>query len=175
MNIEALSKQLGTSYRTVYRRIERAGLSLDDLKDAGGQLTAEGIQAISALFDNDSKRDNDKRQEAVISEDMSKAQALVNVKGKAAEKAIAEADKRASAAEARAAAAEAEARRLSEQVDDLRRQLDDLRSDRDDWKRAAAESRALQMQQLQRLIPEHVGIVERVRGWFTRTKKQGEE
>ena len=163
MNIEALSKQLGTSYRTVYRRIERAGLSLDDLKDAGGQLTAEGIQTISALFDDDNKHVNNGRQ------------TLVNVKGKAAEKAIAEADKRASAAEARAAAAEAEARRLSEQVDDLRRQLDDLRSDRDDWKRAAAESRALQMQQLQRLLPERVGIVERVRGWFTRTKKQGEE
>lgn len=168
MNIEALSKQLGTSYRTVYRRIERAGLSLDDLKDADGQLTAEGIQAISALFDNDSKRDNDKRQEAVNSEDMSKAKALVNVKSKAAEKAIAEAEKRASAAEA-------EARRLSDQVDDLRRQVEDLRSDRDDWKRAAAESRALQMQQLQRLLPEHVGIVERVRGWFTRTKQQGEK
>lgn len=169
MNIEALSKQLGKSYRTVYRRIEKAGLVLNDLKDADGQLTAEGIQAISALFDavNSSER---QRQDNSKSEKQYKA--LVNVKDKAAEKAIAEAEKRASEAEARAAAAEAEARRLSEQLDDMRRQLDDLRSDRDDWKRAAAESRALQMQQLQRLLPERVPFTQRVRGWFTRTKTE---
>lgn len=173
MNIEALSKQLGTSYRTVYRRISKAGLALDDLKDAEGQLTAEGVQAISALFDNDNNMDNDKRQNAVNSEGLSKTKALVNVKGKAIEKALAEAEERASDAEARAALAEAEAARLSQQLDDMRRQLEDLRSDRDDWKRAAAESRALQMQQLQRLLPERVGVIERVRRMFTRTK--GEE
>ena len=172
MNIEALSKQLGTSYRTVYRRISKAGLSLDDLKDAEGQLTAEGVQAISALFDNDKMKNTVNRQDGVNYEDVSKAKALVNVKGKAAEKAIADAEKRASDAEAKAAAAEAECVRLSEQLDDMRRQLDDLRSDRDDWKRAAAESRALQMQQLQRLLPERVPFTQRVRGWFTRTKTE---
>ena len=174
MNIEALSKQLGTSYRTVYRRISKAGLALEDLKDTEGQLTAEGVQAISALFDNDNRKDDVKRQYGVNSEDVSKAKALVNVKGKAAEKAIADAEKRASDAEARATTAETEVVRLSAQLDDLRRQLDDLRSDRDDWKRAAAESRALQMQQLQRLLPERVPFTQRVRRMFTRTNK-GEE
>ena len=166
MNIEALSKQLGTSYRTVYRRISKAGLALDNLKDADGQLTAEGVQAISALFDNDRRKDDVKRQDNVNSEDVSKVKALVNVKDKAAEKAIAEAEKRASDAEA-------ECVRLSAQLDEIRKQLEDLRSERDEWRRAAAESRALQMQQLQRLLPERVGVIERVRRMFTRTK--GEE
>lgn len=52
MTITALSKALGVSTPTIYRRLKAQGVNLDDLRD-GGELTQHGVQVIASLFDRD--------------------------------------------------------------------------------------------------------------------------
>ena len=165
MKIPLIAENVGVSVATLYRKLAENGLELKQFRDNDGNISAEKMSELKAIFSADNNKLSEKTREI----------ALLSQKLLETENSLAEAEKRASDAEAKASAAEAECVRLSEQLDDMRRQLDDLRSDRDDWKRAAAESRALQMQQLQRLLPERVPFTQRVRGWFTRTKNKGEE
>ena len=52
MTITALSKALGVSTPTIYRRLKAQGVNIDDLRD-GGELTQHGVQVIASLFDRD--------------------------------------------------------------------------------------------------------------------------
>lgn len=160
MKIPLIAENVGVSVATLYRKLAENGLELKQFRDNDGNISAEKMSELKAIFSADNNKLSEKTKEITVL-----SQKLLET-----ENSLAEAEKRASDAEAKASAAEAECVRLSEQLDDMRRQLDDLRSDRDDWKRAAAESRALQMQQLQRLLPERVPFTQRVRGWFNRTK-----
>lgn len=52
MTLAALAKQLNTSTMTIYRRLKRNGVSIDELRDANtGDLTPAGVSMIAALFD----------------------------------------------------------------------------------------------------------------------------
>ena len=81
MNIEDFSKELGYSYKTVYRRIKVAGIDLKTLKNEAGELTDEGQQAITALFDKQTKNREIKPTEGDTT-------ALQVVKGKTAQRQI---------------------------------------------------------------------------------------
>ena len=175
MTVVDIADKYGVTTRTVYRRLIKNGLNIDDLRDESGKLSDDAVKQIDELFsanvtvqrdaisvaESPTKRDVVRRDVSV-----SRAQITEDLR-----KALAD-------SEARTTAAEAEARQLSARVDDLTRQLsemratlDDVRADRDEWRRAASETRALQLQQM-RLLPERASIAERVKGWFTRTKKQ---
>lgn len=166
MNIEALSKELGISYRTVYRRIAKAGLALDDMKDAEGQLTTEGMQAIAALFDND----NDKRQKAVRQGGATEHKALVNVKDKAAEKALTEARAEIERLKAEASAAEIKLQAAERERDLYKQMADKAEAEAASWKAAAERAQQLHAMQLQ-LLPQRAGV----KGFFSRIfgRKEG--
>lgn len=51
MTITAIAKQLGVTTMTVYRRCEKNGISIKDLRDDNGQLTPQGASIIASLFD----------------------------------------------------------------------------------------------------------------------------
>lgn len=170
MNIEALSKQLGKNIRTVYRRIAKAGLSLDSLKDEQGQLTTEGIQAISALFDNDN--DSGKRQNDVNKGGLSEYKALVNVKDKAAEKALSEARAEIERLKAEASAAELRLQAAEREAGLYRQMAEKAEAEALSWKAAAERAQQLQAMQLQ-LLPQRAGV----KGFFSRIfgRKEGTE
>lgn len=51
MTLAAISKQLNVSTMTVYRRLRKAGISLDGLRDSNGEITSAGASLIASLFD----------------------------------------------------------------------------------------------------------------------------
>lgn len=51
MTITAIAKGLNVSPMTIYRRLKKAGISLDGLRDANGEITAAGASVIASLFD----------------------------------------------------------------------------------------------------------------------------
>ena len=52
MTITAIAKELNTSTMTVYRRLRKAGIDLDQLRDENsGEVTAAGATIIASLFD----------------------------------------------------------------------------------------------------------------------------
>ena len=51
MTLKALAEELGVSTMSVYRRAQRAGVAIADLRGPDGELTAEGVTALAALFD----------------------------------------------------------------------------------------------------------------------------
>lgn len=176
MNIETLSKELGISYRTVYRRISKAGLVLDDLKDDEGQLTTDGIQAISALFDNVGV--NDKQCQGKDNDKLDKRlKALGNGIDSAKDKAIAEARTEierlkgaVSAAEIRIEAAERE-RDIYKQIAE-KAEAEALQWREQAQQAQAAADRAQEIQALQlQLLPQRAGV----KGFFSRIfgRKEG--
>jgi len=169
MNIEALSKQLGKNIRTVYRRIAKAGLSLDSLKDEQGQLTTEGIQAISALFDNDN--DRGKRQNSDKNNGMSEYKALVNVKDKAADKALSEARAEIERLKAEASAAEIRIQAAERERDLYRQMAEKAEADALSWKAAAERAQQLHAMQLQQMLPQRAGV----KGFFARIFNKKED
>ena len=52
MTLAALARQLNTTTMTIYRRLKRNGVSIDELRDSTtGNLTPAGVSIIAALFD----------------------------------------------------------------------------------------------------------------------------
>ena len=51
VTMAAIAKGLNVSTMTVYRRIRKAGISLDGLRDSNGEITAAGASVIASLFD----------------------------------------------------------------------------------------------------------------------------
>ena len=52
MTLTALAEQLNTTTMTIYRRLKRNGLTIEELRDATtGDLTQAGVSTIAALFD----------------------------------------------------------------------------------------------------------------------------
>lgn len=51
MTLAEVARQLNTTTMTVYRRLNRAGLKIADMRDADtGEITAEGVAVIGGLF-----------------------------------------------------------------------------------------------------------------------------
>ena len=51
MTLAEIARQLNTSTMTVYRRLDKAGVKIADLRDADtGEITAEGVAVIGGLF-----------------------------------------------------------------------------------------------------------------------------
>ena len=181
MNIEALSKELGVSFKTVYRRIDRAGLVLADLKDADGQLTNEGIQAISALFDKvgtDNKgqsKEKDKDNDQI----QARLKALDAVRDNAKDKAIADARAELERLKGAVSAAEARAEAAERERDLYKQMMERAEAEAQRWREQAqtaqaAADRAQEIQALQlQLLPQRTGI----KGFFGRIfgRKEGKE
>lgn len=55
MTMLELSKVLGVSTATIYRRLKASSISIEDLRD-GKQLTQHGVQVVSSMFDSVSSR-----------------------------------------------------------------------------------------------------------------------
>lgn len=51
MTLTALAEELHVSVMTVYRRAERAGVKVKDLRGEDGELTSEGVALLASLFD----------------------------------------------------------------------------------------------------------------------------
>lgn len=52
MTVKAMARQLQVSPMTIYRRLQRQGVNIGDLRDAiTGELTAAGVAVIGSLFD----------------------------------------------------------------------------------------------------------------------------
>lgn len=164
MNVEALSKELGVSYKTVYRRIASAGLVLDDLKGADGQLSYEGIQAISALFDkvgdNNRGKDNDNDKEKIGQRLKALNSGIDSAKDKAIADARAELERlkgAVSAAEARAEAAERERDLYKQMMERAEVEAQRWREQAQTAQAAADRAQEIQALQLQ-LLPQRTGI-----------------
>ena len=56
MNVTAYIKMMGISKATFYRRISEAGIELNDIRGADGNLTDEGLSVLSSLFDGTSHK-----------------------------------------------------------------------------------------------------------------------
>lgn len=51
MTLAEMARQLNTSTMTIYRRLDKAGLKIADMRDADtGEITAEGMAVIGGLF-----------------------------------------------------------------------------------------------------------------------------
>jgi len=173
MNIEGLSKELGYSFKTVYRRISKAGLVLDDLKDAEGQLTHEGIQAISALFDNVGENKN-KRKDNDNEKLETRLKALENGIDNAKDKAISEARAEIERLKGAVSAAEIKAEAAERERDLYRQMAEKAEAEAASWKEAAERAQELHAMQLQQLLPQRAGV----RGFFGRIfgrKRENEE
>lgn len=52
MTVTEMAKRMNVSTMTVYRRLKRASVNIEELRDAdSGELTAAGVAAIASLFD----------------------------------------------------------------------------------------------------------------------------
>lgn len=51
MTITAMAKELNVSTMTVYRRLKKAGIDVDTLRSADGELSGAAVSTIAALFD----------------------------------------------------------------------------------------------------------------------------
>lgn len=52
MTITGMAKQLGVSTMTVYRRVKKKGIAIEELRDTEtGELTSAGVAVIASLFD----------------------------------------------------------------------------------------------------------------------------
>ena len=53
MTLAAIAKELNTTTMTIYRRLKRAGITMDQLRDAQtGEVTTYGASVIAGLFDS---------------------------------------------------------------------------------------------------------------------------
>ncbi len=50
MTVKEVARSLGVSTMTLYRRLGKAGLKIEALRDENGVLTAEGVATIGQLF-----------------------------------------------------------------------------------------------------------------------------
>ena len=50
MTVKEVARSLGVSTMTLYRRLGKAGLKIEELRDENGVLTAEGVATIGQLF-----------------------------------------------------------------------------------------------------------------------------
>lgn len=177
MNIEALSKELGVSFKTVYRRIDKAGLVLADLKDADGQLSYEGIQAISALFDKVGDKDKGENNNNEKMEQRLKA--LNSGIDSAKDKAIADARAELERLKGAVATAEIRATAAERERDIYKQMAEKAEAEAQRWREQAqtaqaAADRAQEIQALQlQLLPQRAGV----KGFFGRIfgRKEGKE
>jgi len=62
VTVSSIAEKLGVSSMTIYRRLKRENINIDDLRDAhSGRLTPQGAATIASLFDADA--DNQQRGE----------------------------------------------------------------------------------------------------------------
>lgn len=52
MTLKALAEELHVSGMTIYRRAERAGVNIKELRGPDGELTSEGVAVLASLFDS---------------------------------------------------------------------------------------------------------------------------
>lgn len=56
MNMTEYAKEMGTSKTTLYRKVAEAGIALDDVRGADGQLTPEGCSILAGILDGTAQR-----------------------------------------------------------------------------------------------------------------------
>lgn len=51
MTITGIARDLNISTMTIYRRLKRENIAIDDLRDKNGEISAHGASVIASLFD----------------------------------------------------------------------------------------------------------------------------
>lgn len=156
MTIADLAKDLGVSTRTIYRRVERAGLKIADMRTEDGQLTSDGAQTLAALFDT-IDRDNDcDRQRHDAGQHKAKTTKT---------------DEPCHALALELAEVKAKLEGLERENVLLRQMLEKAETTAADWKDQAVRAQQLHAAQIQ-LLPERTGIWKRIKNTFTGTKAE---
>lgn len=156
MTIADLAKDLGVSTRTVYRRAERMGLKIADMRTDDGQLTSDGAQTLAALFDTIVSDNDSDRQRHDAGQHKTKT---------------AKTDEHCHAIELELAAVKAKLEGLERENALLRQMLEKAETTAADWKDQAVRAQQLHAAQIQ-LLPEKVGIWQRIKNTFTGTKAE---
>ena len=69
MTVKAMAKALDTSTMTIYRRLKRNGINIDDLRDdATGELTTAGASTIAALFRTTATTDDEQAAQQIVTD-----------------------------------------------------------------------------------------------------------
>lgn len=143
MTMQKLADDIGVSVRTLYRKAEKNGISIDSLRDADGALTSEGAQTLAALCDNMTSNairqytrkadtDTDMSDNVAHSDTSSELSALrVKVEMLERENAL------------------------------LREMIEKAEATANDWKAQAENAQQIQLAQMQ-LLPERVGFFQRI-------------
>lgn len=146
MTIDDFAKTVGVSMRTVYRRAEKAGTPIKDMRDAEGRITPEGIAALASLFD-DVKCDGTTQQEDDTVE---------TAENGAGHDAVA----------VEVAALRATVEGLERENAMLREMLADAKQNAEQWREQAQRMQDLHELEYKRLLPERAGMWQRMRSLF---------
>lgn len=144
MTVKALADMLGTSTATLYRRLKAAGIVIDDYRDEHGELTSEGIQAASALFDG-------------VSADTTKGDAVINADNAATD----------SAAPSEVAELHLRLEAAQQRIADLESALMAAREDAAAWRHRSEQDAA----RLDRMLPSGNDGAASARHWWAFWKK----
>lgn len=153
MTIKELAEQLNVSPRTIYRRADKSGVSITDLREEDGQLKPEAYQILAALFDNvghDATRDND-----VTVNDMTETKRPTSATN----------DTRVTELMAELAHARGKIEGLERENELLRQMVEKTERVAAEWKEQADRAQQIQVMQMG-LIPERVGTWQRLKNMF---------
>lgn len=162
MTIIELAQQLDTTPRTIYRKITKAGLSMEKLRDAEGQLQTDAAQIIASMFDDvrhDKTRDKKMDRHANVSSNNETEEGeLTQCHALEVELAT---------AKGRIEALERENSLLRQMVEDAKARADEAAQGAEEWKKQAQMVQQQLLAQMQRLLPEKRESI------FTRWLKRG--
>ena len=160
MTVKELAQQTGLSQQAIYKRLKSHGMRLESLKDkATGQFTAEGLQAVTELFQLDITGDKPSHTEPL----QSAAQA---------EKAV---DSEVERLKKEVERLTTEVEKLNNQNSTMVEKVETLESERDYLRQALQQAQTLQAMTLAKLPALPAGKTDRaggLRGWWNRRKRQ---
>lgn len=150
MNMEQFCAEYGVSKTTIYRRIKEAGLELAALRGEDGTLTPEACSCLAALLDGTFHGTQQRAERNTSDTRFSYAEL------------VAERDTLRVNLETALAKVES----LTARCDLLEAALESERKNSEQWRLQAERAQQLHALELQRLLPEKVGIIDRIRGFF---------
>lgn len=153
MTIKELAEQLNVSARTIYRRAEKRGICIADLREDDGQLKPEAYQILAAMFDSVGQYTTRDDDETV--KDMTETKRHANVIN----------DTRVAELMAELAHARGRIEGLERENELLRQMIEKAERATAEWKEQADRAQQIQVMQMG-LIPERVGTWQRLKNMF---------
>lgn len=151
MTMQKLADDIGVSVRTLYRKAERNGISIDSLRDESGVLTSEGAQVLAALCDNVTGD--------VVRQDTRKTETETSVSDNVTR----------SDTTSELFALRVKVEMLERENALLRGMIEKAEATANDWKAQAEKAQQIQLAQMQ-LLPERVGFFQRIGMKFKKGK-----